>query len=86
VARFASGGGFSNIYPIPSYQSAAVTEYLTNYPPPYPSYSTTDDQDIGANGGIYNSAGRGYPDVSAVGDNVVIFFDLLPTISKKQIS
>lgn len=80
VSRFGSGGGFSNIYPVPSYQSEAVTAYLTNSPPQYPSYSGTDDQNIGANGGIWNSAGRGYPDVSAVGDNILIFNNLLPTI------
>jgi tripeptidyl-peptidase-1 len=38
VTRFGSGGGFSNIYCIPSYQSVAVNGYLTNTPPPYPSY------------------------------------------------
>ena len=38
VTRFASGAGFSNIYPMPSYQQAAVQAYLTNSPPPYASY------------------------------------------------
>ncbi|KIN00382.1 hypothetical protein OIDMADRAFT_164812 [Oidiodendron maius Zn] len=80
VSRFGSGGGFSNIYPVPSYQSEAVEAYLANSPPQYPSYSGTDDQNIGANGGVWNSAGRGYPDVSAVGDNIVIYNNLLPTI------
>lgn len=71
VTRFPSGGGFSNIYPIPSYQSSAVNTYLTQHTPPYKAYQTTEDQNIGANGGIYNSAGRAYPDLSAIGDNVV---------------
>lgn len=66
---------------MPSYQSAAVNEYLTNSPPPYPSYSTTNNENIGANGGIFNRAGRGYPDVSAIGDNVVIFNNVAPTLS-----
>lgn len=39
VTRFASGGGFSNIYPIPSYQSDAVANYFATSPPPYASYS-----------------------------------------------
>lgn len=39
VQRFPSGGGFSNIYPIPSYQSAAVANYFATSPPPYASYS-----------------------------------------------
>jgi tripeptidyl-peptidase-1 len=80
VTRFGSGGGFSNIYAIPSYQSSAVSTYLTKHTPPYKSYSTTDNGAIGAGGGIYNSAGRGYPDVSAVGDNIVIFNAGLPTL------
>jgi tripeptidyl-peptidase I len=86
VTRFGSGGGFSNIYPIPSYQSDAVNGYITKSPPPYPSYSGNDDQNIGANGGLWNSAGRGYPDVSAVGDNIVIFNSLLPTLSTANLS
>jgi tripeptidyl-peptidase-1 len=73
TTRFPSGGGFSNIYEIPSYQSSAVSGYLTNHKPTYKSYQTVNSTNIGANGGIYNSAGRGYPDVSAVGDNVAIF-------------
>lgn len=62
VTRFPSGGGFSNIYPIPSYQSKAVATYFTVDNPPYPYYSTTNNQSIGAGGGIYNRIGRGYPD------------------------
>jgi tripeptidyl-peptidase-1 len=45
----------------------------TNHKPPYTSYSATYDQGIGAGGGVYNRNGRGYPHVSAVGDNLVIF-------------
>lgn len=39
VTRFPSGGGFSNIYPIPSYQASAVANYFQTSPPPYKSYS-----------------------------------------------
>jgi hypothetical protein len=81
VSRFGSGGGFSNLYPIPSYQSDAVNGYLTHSPPPYPSYYSNDGQNIGANGGIFNNAGRGYPDVSAIGDNIIIYNNLFPTTS-----
>lgn len=80
VTRFPSGGGFSNLYPIPSYQSAAVAGYFANHNPPYPYYTATNGTGVGANGGIYNRAGRGYPDVSAVGDNVVIFNMGAPTL------
>ncbi|KAJ7235622.1 peptidase S8/S53 domain-containing protein [Mycena haematopus] len=80
VTSFPSGGGFSNIYPIPEYQTDAVRsylDYLNNQPSPYPSY---DSGSAGFGNGIYNSSGRGYPDVSAVGDNIVIFADEQPTL------
>ncbi|KAL2070575.1 hypothetical protein VTL71DRAFT_13601 [Oculimacula yallundae] len=80
VTRFGSGGGFSNIYPRPSYQKAAVDNYLATSPPPYKSYSGVDNANIGSGGGIYNSGGRGYPDVSAVGDNIIIFNKGAPTL------
>lgn len=51
---FYSGGGFSNIFERPSYQDSAVTNYLDKYAPNYgPS--------------VFNSSGRGFPDVSALG-------------------
>jgi tripeptidyl-peptidase-1 len=54
-----SGGGFSNVFALPSYQASAVTNYLTKYPPHYPSH-------------IYNNSGvaRAYPDVSSIGLNI----------------
>ena len=73
VTRFPSGGGFSNIYAIPSYQSAAVAAYFKTAGTQYPYYSSTNNNSFGANGGIYNINGRGYPDVSAVGDNIAIY-------------
>ncbi|KAF2232319.1 subtilisin-like protein [Viridothelium virens] len=59
-----SGGGFSNVFPLPDYQADAVNSYLTNYPPPY-----------GAD--KYNNSGtvRAIPDVSANGANYVIAID-----------
>ena len=80
VTRFPSGGGFSNIYPIPSYQASAVSTYFATAGTQYPYYTGTNNSNIGANGGIYNKAGRGYPDVSAIGDNVVIFNAGAPTL------
>ncbi|KAL8832256.1 MAG: hypothetical protein Q9191_000388 [Dirinaria sp. TL-2023a] len=80
VTRFPSGGGFSNLYPIPNYQASAVANYFATSNPPYPYYSATNGTGVGANGGIYNRIGRGYPDVSAVGDNVVIFNEGAPTL------
>ncbi|KZT64886.1 subtilisin-like protein [Daedalea quercina L-15889] len=55
-----SGGGFSNVFPMPSYQASAVEEYLTNYPPGYPA-------------GTYNTSGsRAYPDIAANGANYIV--------------
>ena len=68
TTRFPSGGGFSNIFPIPSYQAAAVQNYYSTAKPPYPFYTGNT-----FGNGIYNRSGRGYPDVSAVGDNIIIF-------------
>ncbi|KAH8797933.1 peptidase S8/S53 domain-containing protein [Xylogone sp. PMI_703] len=51
-----SGGGFSNVFPLPSYQASAVASYFANH---RPSFSATQ----------YNNSQttRGYPDVSANG-------------------
>ncbi|QUC21684.1 uncharacterized protein UV8b_05927 [Ustilaginoidea virens] len=68
---FSSGGGFSNIWTIPDYQNNAVSGYLAKHDPGYKSY-TTQNGTIPTTGGIYNRAGRGYPDVAALGDKAVI--------------
>uniref|UniRef100_A0A7S1CNE9 subtilisin n=1 Tax=Bicosoecida sp. CB-2014 TaxID=1486930 RepID=A0A7S1CNE9_9STRA len=54
-----TGGGFSAIYPQPSWQSSQVAGYLANAPnlPPKSMFAST---------------GRGYPDVAAMGHNYVI--------------
>jgi tripeptidyl-peptidase-1 len=56
-----SGGGFSNYFPRPDYQEAAVSEYLAKLAP-------------GTYEGLYNSTGRAYPDVSAQGVNFIIVY------------
>ncbi|KAJ6454198.1 subtilisin-like protein [Mycena sanguinolenta] len=56
---FASGGGFSNNFPLPDWQRGAVQNYLDNFAPDYaPS--------------IFNRSGRAYPDVAANGWPLVI--------------
>ena len=57
-----TSAGFSNIYPIPAYQANAVATYFRIDNPPYPYYSSINNNSFGANGGIYNRLGRGYPD------------------------
>lgn len=66
-APFTSGGGFSNVFPAPFYQKPSLFRYFEKYNPPYPYYETLYAENVGANGGIYNRIGRGFPDVSAVG-------------------
>ena len=59
-ALIASGGGFSNVAPQPSYQAAAVAAYLKS----------------GAllpTAAEFNATSRGYPDVAALGHNVLIY-------------
>ncbi|KAJ6789972.1 hypothetical protein PWT90_02927 [Aphanocladium album] len=51
------GGGFSNIFPRPDWQNEAVSTYLGKYVP---------------NECIYDRCGRGYPDISAAGDDGVV--------------
>jgi len=58
VNAFASGGGFSNYFARPSYQASAVDSYLKGIGNEY--------------AGLYNTTGRGYPDVAANGQNYVI--------------
>ncbi|KAF3163032.1 hypothetical protein TWF751_010474 [Orbilia oligospora] len=76
---FGSGGGFSNVHARPSYQSAAVASYFASRTLPFGSYDLTDpNQGIGSGGGLYNRGGRGYPDVAALGYNILIFTRGLP--------
>ena len=72
---FASGGGFSNIFPSPSYQSTSVKNFFSNHNPPYPYYETVYNETTGANSGLYNRIGRGYPDISANGWEYLVYVD-----------
>ncbi|KAL8935586.1 MAG: hypothetical protein Q9216_005353 [Gyalolechia sp. 2 TL-2023] len=56
-----SGGGFSNVFPLPDYQSAAVKSWFTNHPPPYGADRFNNSQTT-----------RGFPDISANGANYVV--------------
>lgn len=59
-----SGGGFSNVFPMPSYQSTAVKSYFKNHLPPYTSAQYNNSQTT-----------RGFPDISANGANYVVAID-----------
>ena len=66
--NFTSSGGFSNYYPQPAYQQAAVAKYFAEADLTYPYYSEFS-VNVNKTKGIYNRIGRGYPDVSANGVN-----------------
>ncbi|KAJ6489757.1 family S53 protease-like protein [Mycena sanguinolenta] len=62
-----SSGGFSNYFPIPSYQTEDVVTYLAA---------------LGAsNAGKFNRTGRGFPDVAAQGENFEIVFGAVSSTS-----
>jgi subtilase family serine protease len=64
ISEFASGGGFSNVAPQPSYQSTVVNAYLSSgvvLPPA--SY--------------FNRTGRGFPDIAALGHNCLVLINSL---------
>ncbi|KAK5115872.1 hypothetical protein LTR85_009466 [Meristemomyces frigidus] len=57
LLSFYSGGGFSEIFERPSWQQAAVSNYLDKYSPNYTE-------------SVFNHSGRAFPDVSALGLNL----------------
>lgn len=59
--NFASGGGFSNYFPRPSYQSSVVPAYISGLGSQF--------------SGLYNTTGRGYPDISAQGQRFVTIWN-----------
>ncbi|XP_077197130.1 tripeptidyl-peptidase 1 [Paroedura picta] len=65
VVDYISGGGFSNIFPMPSYQTAAVKQFLNTAPKLPPS-------------SYYNSSGRAYPDLAALSDNYWVVINRIP--------
>ncbi|KAF8269942.1 peptidase S8/S53 domain-containing protein [Lactarius quietus] len=68
VAMIESGGGFSQYFPRPSYQDAAVLPYLRSLGNQY--------------AGLYNARGRGVPDLAAQSDRFEFFFgDALYVVS-----
>lgn len=59
--RVVTGGGFSNVFDLPSYQAPAVKSWFANNPPPYGAERFNNSQ-----------VTRGYPDISANGANYVV--------------
>ncbi|CAK7211597.1 hypothetical protein SCUCBS95973_001169 [Sporothrix curviconia] len=72
TSRFGSGGGFSNYFPQPTYQSGAVAAYFDKVKLPFSGYIDMGNANFsGVGSGVYHIGGRGYPDVSAIGDHYV---------------
>lgn len=63
-AGFTSGGGFSTYSPMPEYQKAAVSAYLTEAAELPPS-------------SYFKRTNRAYPDVSAMGNNFLIYMNAM---------
>ncbi|CZR62185.1 related to Tripeptidyl-peptidase sed1 [Phialocephala subalpina] len=63
--EYYSGGGFSNYWPTPDYQQSTLANYFKKTPPPYNLTSYGNP--------YYNQSGRGYPDVSVVGLNILLY-------------
>lgn len=56
VAASLSAGGFSTFFSVPEYQATDVASYIASIGDQY--------------AGLYNTTGRGYPDVAAQAENV----------------
>ncbi|KAK6088557.1 Pro-kumamolisin [Seiridium cupressi] len=71
--RFYSGGGFSNYFDAPDWQTDAISAYFDEVTLNFTGYEDagTNFSDVGD--GVYKIGGRGYPDVSAIGDYYVVF-------------
>ncbi|XP_066846261.1 tripeptidyl-peptidase 1 [Anser cygnoides] len=65
VTDYISGGGFSNVFPMPDYQAAAVRSFLRSAAKLPPS-------------SYYNSSGRAYPDLAALSDNYWVVTNRIP--------
>ncbi|KAK7741986.1 hypothetical protein SLS53_004569 [Cytospora paraplurivora] len=71
--RFASGGGFSNYFDAPAWQTDHIAAYFDEVELNFTGYveAGTNFSDVGD--GVYHIGGRGYPDVSAIGDYFVLY-------------
>ncbi|OIW33556.1 subtilisin-like protein [Coniochaeta ligniaria NRRL 30616] len=74
TTEFPSGGGFSNVFPTADYQVSAVQQYFATANLSFTGYSNfTNFSSVTS--GVYNINGRGYPDVSAIGQDFVVAYD-----------
>ncbi|KAJ7126003.1 subtilisin-like protein [Mycena epipterygia] len=67
VAANLTGGGFSDLFPRPWYQTQAVDSFLKTIPPDF--------------AGTFNKSGRGYPDVAVQGGALDFVFEGITFVS-----
>ncbi|KAK1990611.1 Pro-kumamolisin [Colletotrichum falcatum] len=65
-----SGGGFSNVFPLPDYQKQTMADYYSKNAPPYGADRFNNSRTV-----------RGYPDIAANGANYVTAVDGKFTLS-----
>lgn len=77
TTRFGSGGGFSNVFATPDYQKDQVDAYFKTATLNFTGYTQFVDGNnfSSVTSGLYHIGGRGAPDVSAIGDRFVIYFN-----------
>lgn len=83
-SAFTTGGGFSNIYSRPLWQAQSHDAYFASmsHDPPYVNDST---EPTGSAVGYfpfsrYNRMGRGYPDLSIIGEATLYVDHLVPLL------
>ncbi|RKU41457.1 hypothetical protein DL546_002597 [Coniochaeta pulveracea] len=79
---FASGGGFSNVFSTPPWQEAHIQTYLHRANISSLGYTNRNHSLSGVGaaepGKLFNKAGRGYPDVSAIGEKYLVYMQGYP--------
>ncbi|KAM7375878.1 hypothetical protein PAMP_005644 [Pampus punctatissimus] len=66
VTDYISGGGFSNVFKMPDYQTSAVDAYLKTVAATLPPQA------------YFNISGRAYPDMAALSDNYWVVINRVP--------
>lgn len=73
TSRFPSGGGFSNYFDAPEWQTDAISNYFDEVTLEFDGYENAGTNFSEVGNGVYKIGGRGYPDVSAIGDYYVVY-------------
>lgn len=74
-SAFTTGGGFSNLYQSPAWQKESTEKYFTAiaYELPYENKSRVREGGNGFPSPQYNPKGRGYPDISVLGEGWSVY-------------